>query len=468
MSGSGSKTGQRGPLQIPEDDDILWRSSTWSGETQIKPQLPEEIPCPLYTDAKCYGGRFTYAQWRKFFAQERKKGMQQDASGQIIEVGRSQDFSWNAFIQFFRPEIWLLVLLHADAAALRAIASCCRGFQQITVPWRRRGTSSSGAELEKPEMPVVQLAARLRCGLPLAEELLHLPNQIQLPSTCRSWLDLLHQQEIEGAWLCLVHAGGMRDDVEEEVQVVEDFCQAVAVAEQWSEKVPRPQHVVIALLPSARQHSTAEQSVCIRKAVKIIGLPLPVLTGAGEIELRSRWQAPEPPGHWRAYLPMLSLRHVEVALDVDGCVEIQNCILCGSGATAARPSGVCDSVLRVQKGICLVADCEVRMKQGHAGFGVVVGPDAASFTAGVVKPHCMLKRVEVTHATTACICYMGGQLTVEDGCTLQDCEVGISVCDQGSIVFIEGKLRIACRDGGRNFEQVSRGIVTTAKNFQRI
>jgi len=413
MSGSGSKTGQRGPLQIPEDDDILWRSSTWSGETQIKPQLPEEIPCPLYTDAKCYGGRFTYAQWRKFFAQERKKGMQQDASGQIIEVGRSQDFSWNAFIQFFRPEIWLLVLLHADAAALRAIASCCRGFQQITVPWRRRGTSSSGAELEKPEMPVVQLAARLRCGLPLAEELLHLPNQIQLPSTCRSWLDLLHQQEIEGAWLCLVHAGGMRDDVEEEVQVVEDFCQAVAVAEQWSEKVPRPQHVVIALLPSARQHSTAEQSVCIRKAVKIIGLPLPVLTGAGEIELRSRWQAPEPPGHWRAYLPMLSLRHVEVALDVDGCVEIQNCILCGSGATAARPSGVCDSVLRVQKGICLVADCEVRMKQGHAGFGVVVGPDAASFTAGVVKPHCMLKRVEVTHATTACICYMGGQLTVE-------------------------------------------------------
>ena len=259
MSGSGSKTGQRGPLQIPEDDDILWRSSTWSGETQIKPQLPEEIPCPLYTDAKCYGGRFTYAQWRKFFAQERKKGMQQDASGQIIEVGRSQDFSWNAFIQFFRPEIWLLVLLHADAAALRAIASCCRGFQQITVPWRRRGTSSSGAELEKPEMPVVQLAARLRCGLPLAEELLHLPNQIQLPSTCRSWLDLLHQQEIEGtdtgrssqfhplvmhllesvvagAWLCLVHAGGMRDDVEEEVQVVEDFCQAVAVAEQWSEK----------------------------------------------------------------------------------------------------------------------------------------------------------------------------------------------------------------------------------------
>eukprot|EP00439_Symbiodinium_sp_Y106_P073676 s327_g13.t4 len=386
MSGSGSKTGQRGPLQIPEDDDILWRSSTWSGETQIKPQLPEEIPCPLYTDAKCYGGRFTYAQWRKFFAQERKKGMQQDASGQIIEVGRSQDFSWNAFIQFFRPEIWLLVLLHADAAALRAIASCCRGFQQITVPWRRRGTSSSGAELEKPEMPVVQLAARLRCGLPLAEELLHLPNQIQLPSTCRSWLDLLHQQEIEGAWLCLVHAGGMRDDVEEEVQVVEDFCQAVAVAEQWSEKVPRPQHVVIALLPSARQHSTAEQSVCIRKAVKIIGLPLPVLTGAGEIELRSRWQAPEPPGHWRAYLPMLSLRHVEVALD----------------------------------------------------------------------------------ATTACICYMGGQLTVEDGCTLQDCEVGISVCDQGSIVFIEGKLRIACRDGGRNFEQVSRGIVTTAKNFQRI
>ncbi|CAE6914323.1 ASPH [Symbiodinium sp. KB8] len=457
--------GQRGPSQIPEDDDILWRSSTWSGETQIKPQLPEEIPGPLYTDAKCYGGRFTYAQWRKFVAQERQKGMQQDASGQTIEAG-SKDFSWNTFIQFFRPEIWLLVLLHADAAALRAMASCCRGFQQITVPWRRRGTSSSTAELEKPEMPVVQLAARLRCGLPLAEELLHLPHQIQLPGTCRSWLDLLYQQENKGAWLCLVHAGGL-GGVVEDVQVVEDFCQAVAVAERWSEKVPRPQHILIALLPSAQQHSTAEQSVCIRKAVKIIGLPLPVLTGAGEIELRSRWQAPEPPGKWRAYLPMLSLRHLEVALDVDGCVEIQNCILSGSGATAARPSGVCDSVLHVQKGVCLVADCEVRLKQGHAGFGVVVGPDPASFTAGVVKPHCMLKRVEVTHATTACICYMGGQLTMEDDCTLQDCEVGISACDQGSIAFIAGKLRMACRDGGRKFEQVSGGIVTTATNFQR-
>ena len=173
--------------------------------------------------------------------------------------------------------------------------------------------------------------------------------------------------------------------------------------------------------------------------MKIIGLPLPVFTGAGEIELRiscrefiialclgslllfyevskslvkamlslllagSRWQAPEPPGKWRAYLPMLSLRHLEVALDVDGCVEIQNCILSGSGATAARPSGVCDSVLHVQKGICLVADCEVRMKQGHAGFGVVVGPDPASFTAGVVKPHCMLKRVEVTHETLTAV-----------------------------------------------------------------
>ena len=247
--------GQRGPSQIPEDDDILWRSSTWSGETQIKPQLPEEIPGPLYTDAKCYGGRFTYAQWRKFVAQERQKGMQQDASGQTIEAG-SKDFSWNTFIQFFRPEIWLLVLLHADAAALRAMASCCRGFQQITVPWRRRGTSSSTAELEKPEMPVVQLAARLRCGLPLAEELLHLPHQIQLPGTCRSWLDLLYQQENKGtdrrfqfhplvlhllvlaaagAWLCLVHAGGL-GGVVEDVQVVEDFCQAVAVAERWSEK----------------------------------------------------------------------------------------------------------------------------------------------------------------------------------------------------------------------------------------
>ena len=205
MSGSGHKTVQQVPAKDAEDDDVLVRSSTWSGETKTKAQVTVETGGLLYSDSKCYGGRFTYGQWRRYFAQERQNGTQQDASGQSIQAGRTRNFSWNAFVQFFRPELWLLVLLHADAAAMRAIASSCRGYTQITLPWRRRGklgTSSSEAELgklehAKLEMPVVQLAARLRCGFPLAEELLSL-KPIQLPSRCCSWLDLLYQQEMKG------------------------------------------------------------------------------------------------------------------------------------------------------------------------------------------------------------------------------------------------------------------------------
>ena len=36
-------------------------------------------------------------------------------------------------------------------------------------------------------------------------------------------------------------------------------------------------------------------------------------------------------------------------------------------------------------------------------------------------------------ATTACLCFMGGQLTLEEGCSLRDCEVGVSVCDQAGL-----------------------------------
>lgn len=35
-------------------------------------------------------------------------------------------------------------------------------------------------------------------------------------------------------------------------------------------------------------------------------------------------------------------------------------------------------------------------------------------------------------ASTACLCFMGGQLTIEEGCFLRDCQTGISACDQAS------------------------------------
>lgn len=91
---------------------------------------------------------------------------------------------------------------------------------------------------------------------------------------------------------------------------------------------------------------------------------------------------------------------------------------------------------------------------------MVVGPDILAPIIGSNKPHVMLKRSEVVHASTSCLCFMGGQLTIEEGCSLRDCHTGISICDQGSIAFILANIRMACRDGGQKFQQVSGGIVT--------
>lgn len=369
---------------------------------------------------------------------------------------------------------------------MASMACLCQGYQKISLPWQHRGTrsgvsnwftlvSTDSKALEKspestPEptekqeiqemgvmMGVSQLAARLRCGLHLAEELLD-SNEISLPRQCYSWLDLLCKQEMQGAWLCVVCIG--RD-----AEVVENFGEAVARAEQESTKV-----ATVALLPSAQQHVTAGQHVCIRKAMKIIGLPLPHLGGA-DFQLRSRWHTPANPpwsynqkSGWRTYVPTLGLQSLEIKLEQpggsSGCVELQNFILCGIGTQHSRPTGISDCVLRVAAGTCLLADCQVRLKEGNAGFGVVVGPDILAPFGGSNKPHAMLKRSEVVHASTSCLCFMGGQLTIEEGCSLRDCHTGISICDQGSIAFILANIRMSCRDGGQKFLQVSGGIIT--------
>ena len=181
-------------------DDVLVRSKTWGGEsTSRKPKAEAQAENPTESDAKCYGGRFTYGQWRQFFAQKPEKGLKLDASGQVLQEGT--DFSWNSsiasLVQFFRAEIWLLVLLHSDGASMASMASSCRAYQKIALPWRPRG-SGVAKSFEMGMMGVSQLAARLRCGLHLAEELLD-SNEISLPKQCCSWLDLLYKQEIQGA-----------------------------------------------------------------------------------------------------------------------------------------------------------------------------------------------------------------------------------------------------------------------------
>eukprot|EP00434_Breviolum_minutum_P020211 symbB.v1.2.017822.t1/scaffold1324.1/size125322/4 len=454
-------------VQLGADDAeaALVRSNTWSGESSTETWKPDKLPkpqvgddSPTESDAKCYGGRFTYGQWRQYFAREQEKGLK-DASGQVIQDD-THDFSWNFFVQFFRPEIWLLVLLHSDGASMASMACLCQGYRKISLPWRHRGTcgiSAASKAKPQPEMGVSQLAARLRCGLHLAEELLD-SKEISLPQRCCSWLDLLHKQEMQGAWLCVVC-------ISRNAEVVENFCEAVEKAEK--EQGDNPKSVTVALLPSVHKHVTAGQHVCIQKAMKIIGLPLPHLGGA-DFQLRSRWHTPTNPpwscnkqSGWRAYVPTLGLQSLEIKLACDGCVELQNFILYGAGTEQHRPSGISDCVLRIAAGTCMLADCQVRLK-GNAGFGVVVGPDVAAIAplCGTRKPHVMLKRSEVAHASTACLCFMGGQLTIEEGCFLRDCQTGISACDQGSIAFILGNVRMSCREGGQKFEQVSGGIIT--------
>lgn len=90
----------------------------------------------------------------------------------------------------------------------------------------------------------------------------------------------------------------------------------------------------------------------------------------------------------------------------------------------------------------------------------MVGPDILAPFGGSNKPRAMLKRSEVVHASTSCLCFMGGQLTIEEGCSLRDCHTGISICDQGSIAFILANIRMSRRDGGQKFLQVSGGIIT--------
>ncbi|CAJ1430043.1 unnamed protein product [Effrenium voratum] len=294
-----------------------------------------------------YGGRFTYGQWRRFFA------FRVERSPSVLDARAREGpthFSWQRpFVEFFRPEIWLLILLHSDAAAMGRLASCCWAHARLYLPWQRRGVKREDPLCE-PEMHVAQLAARLRCGLPWAEELLDLE---EISPPVGSWLELLYQQEAQGAWLCLVCTGHRGE-------LVRNFCAAVALAEQR----PDPDcPVIIALLPSVQHvHVTAGSRVCIQKALKILGLPLPYLSG-GDFELRSRWQSPAIPKGGRRYLPTLSLQSLEVRLD-GGCVELQNCVLYGHGTTEDSPRGVGDCVLRVSSGTCLLADCQVRLRKG--------------------------------------------------------------------------------------------------------
>jgi len=97
----------------------------------------------------------------------------------------------------------------------------------------------------------------------------------------------------------------------------------------------------------------------------------------------------------------LGLQSLEIKLEQpggsSGCVELQNFILCGIGTQHSRPTGISDCVLRVAAGTCLLADCQVRLKEGNAGFGVVVGPDILAPFVGSNKPRAMLKRSEVVH-----------------------------------------------------------------------
>ena len=66
-------------------------------------------------------------------------------------------------------------------------------------------------------------------------------------------------------------------------------------------------------------------------------------------------------------------------------------------------------------------------------------------------------------ATTACLCFMGGQLTLEEGCSLRDCEVGVSVCDQAGLhatleIMILGLYRENGKENGNCYHGLGLGL----------
>lgn len=161
-------------------------------------------------------------------------------------------------------------------------------------------------------------------------------------------------------------------------------------------------------------------------------------------------------------VPTLCLQGLEVNSS-EGCVEFQNCALSGLGTPEALPTGIGDCVLRVAAGACSLISCQLRMTKGHAGFGIVVGPHPSLD----LKAQLRLRGTEVMHAarpsdlyrafhsqaSTACVCFMGGLVTIEEGCSFRDCRVGISACDEGSCAMIVSKLQVLCREGGQRFEE---------------
>lgn len=444
------------------------RCHSWDGQPQDEEKRKsKEQPPDMVYDTKTYGGRVTYGQWRQLFKNRRAKSRDKkvDAIGRPVrgqkefDLQKARERSESAgrvmnYVEYLRPEIWLLVLLMSDAAAMGSIASSCKSISMASLPWQQGGSTTTS----KPDsrMRVSFLAARLRCGIQLAEEILGLNHAICYPpERCRSWLDMLWQQESSGRWLCLISS-------QSRTEAVEDFVKAVQVAQRWCPTGidTDGESLRIIVLPSVYTHHVSERiPVVLKLPIRVVGMPLPFLHAQNEAtpSLRHSFKE-EPSTRWKTIWPKLSLKSLEVAVQT-GRAELRNIVLVGQGTNESKPQGVCDSVLRITKGECMLVDCQVNIEDGRAGHGVVVGPKFGQRFPTGAAPRLTISRTEILNATTGILAHFGGQVVIEENCAIYHCKTGIQACDDGTNVFVPASLKILSRHVGRHHDQVGGGVI---------
>lgn len=311
---------------------------------------------------------------------------------------------------------WLLVLLFAHSSALLAFSCVSRSFAHPSVQSRAHSVSIS----------IMQLAAWLRCGMNMIQE--ELPHYAMpgLPTTCNSWVEVLHRQEVRGEFCSLLF-------VDCRGRLFQDFIEAVETLNRET-SVHAEYRPAIYILPSTSQHVhlSDNQSASIQIPVSVHGLSLP-----------------------SASATCTTLRMKSLKIRTSGKVELHNLLIIGSGSDSSAPRGVCDSVIWVTAGACDICDVDVSLPEGRAGFGISVGKAVGTSSQDA---HVTLCRTTVSRCSTGCIAYNGGQLSVDAESVLFSCNVGLSACDGGSQVAVAAGALIAT-DIALKVQEVSGGVV---------
>lgn len=372
-----------------------------------------------------YDGRVTYDQWQNLFAtssqgcRSRGRSCPLFCSRDQSTLRRDASIS-NSTLQIpdsLGADTWLLVLLFCCAPRLAAITSVCRFFIEPCIECKAISAW----------MPVTQLAAWLRCGMSLVRD--ELPNcEIPMfPPLCRSWVELLMQQELYGKF-CSVLC------IRSEIKLVIDFPEAVnCVNALEGNQDYDADDVLIYILPNTSWHTniSSRERTIIKHPVSVRGFALP--------------------SHFSSR-PVLWLDGFKI--QTSGTVEFCNLLIIGTGSEEAEPRGLFDSVIWVTQGWCSIRDVDISFAAGTVGFGIAVGPVPLS-TPDNVPAQAELQGTSVSQCSVGCLVYSGGQLVVGSGSSVFDCNLCLSASDRGSLITVARGTSIVSRNGSD--ERVSTG-----------